>query len=98
MAQITTTPVVRQTRFLAVTGAAMFLAISTEISGNSQATAVGMLGASNQMGGVGGEALGGAFLALGGFSTVGFFCLGTVLLSAVVLQFGMSGRPSADKE
>ena len=31
-----------------------FLAISTEISGNSQATAVGMLGASNQLGGVGG--------------------------------------------
>ena len=69
-----------------------FLAISTEISGSSQATAVGMLGASNQMGGVGGAALGGAFLALGGFSAVGFFCLGTVLLSVVVLQFGMSDR------
>ena len=73
-----------------------FLAISTEISGNSQATAVGMLGASNQMGGVGGAALGGTFLALGGFSTVGFFCLGAVLLSAVVLQFGMgTARSSA---
>lgn len=72
-----------------------FLAISTEISGSSQATAVGMLGASNQIGGVGGAALGGAFLALGGFSTVGFFCLGVVLLSAVVLQFGMNPtRPS----
>ena len=69
-----------------------FLAISTEISGSSQATAVGMLGASNQMGGVGGAALGGAFLALGGFSTVGFFCLGTLLLSVIVLQFGMGGR------
>ena len=72
-----------------------FLAISTEISGNSQATAVGMLGASNQMGGVGGAALGGAFLALEGFSTVGFFCLGAVLLSAVVLQFGMSAARSS---
>ena len=72
-----------------------FLAISTEISGSSRATAVGMLGASNQIGGVGGAALGGAFLALGGFSTVGFFCLGVVLLSAVVLQFGMNPtRPS----
>ena len=75
-----------------------FLAISTEISGNSQATAVGMLGASNQMGGVGGAALGGAFLALGGFSTVGFFCLGSVLLSAVVLQFGISDRTSANRK
>ena len=72
-----------------------FLALSTEISGSSQATAVGMLGASNQMGGVGGAALGGAFLALGGFSTIGFFCLGAVLLSAVVLQFGMSPSRSS---
>ena len=72
-----------------------FLAISTEISGSSQATAVGMLGASNQMGGVGGAAIGGAALALGGFSTIGFFCLGTVLLSAVVLQFGMSPGKSS---
>ena len=69
-----------------------FLAISTEISGSSQATAVGMLGASNQLGGVGGAALGGAFLALGGFSTVGFFCFGALLLSTVVLQFGMGAR------
>lgn len=69
-----------------------FLAISTEISGSSQATAVGMLGASNQLGGVGGAALGGAFLALGGFSTVGFFCLATALISTIVLQFGMGKR------
>lgn len=69
-----------------------FLAISTEISGSSQATAVGMLGASNQLGGVGGAALGGAFLALGGFSTVGVFSFGALLLSTVVLQFGMGAR------
>ena len=74
-----------------------FLAISTEISGDSQATAVGMLGASNQMGGVGGAALGGAVLALGGFSAVGFLCVGVVLVSAVVLQFGMSGRKPSDQ-
>ena len=69
-----------------------FLAISAEISGSSQATAVGMLGASNQLGGVGGAALGGAVLALGGFSTVGFFCLIVTLLSATVLQISMSGH------
>ncbi|MCH7736994.1 MAG: MFS transporter [Chloroflexi bacterium] len=73
-----------------------FLAISTEISGSSQATAVGMLGASNQLGGVGGAALGGAVLALGGFSAVGFLCLGVALVSAVVLQLGMGGRKSSE--
>jgi len=73
-----------------------FLAISTEISGSSQATAVGMLGASNQFGGVGGAALGGVFLALGGFSTVGFFCLIVALLSAIVLQIGMSGHKASE--
>ncbi len=73
-----------------------FLAISTEISGRSQATAVGMLGASNQLGGVGGAALGGAFLALGGFSTVGFFSFGALLLSTVVLQFGMGARKPSE--
>jgi MFS family permease len=73
-----------------------FLAISTEISGNNQATAVGMLGASNQLGGVGGAALGGAFLAVGSFSTVGFFCLVTVLISTVVLQFGMGTRKTQE--
>ncbi len=73
-----------------------FLAISTEISGRSHATAVGMLGASNQLGGVGGAALGGAFLALGGFSTVGFFSFGALLLSTVVLQFGMGTRKPSE--
>ncbi len=81
------------TTFISV-GWPTFLAISTEISGSSQATAVGMLGASNQLGGVGGAALGGAFLALGDFYTVGFFCLATVLISAVVLQLGMGIRPT----
>ena len=74
-----------------------FLAMSTEISGNSQATAVGMLGASNQLGGVGGAAFGGAVLALGGFSTVGFFCLIAAILSAAVLQVCMNGSKPVDQ-
>ncbi|MDA1127599.1 MAG: MFS transporter [Chloroflexi bacterium] len=73
-----------------------FLAISTEISGSSQATAVGMLGASNQLGGVAGASLGGVVLALGGFSAVGFFCLGATVVSAVVLQFTMGDRKPQD--
>jgi len=56
-----------------------------------------MLGASNQMGGVGGAALGGVVLALGGFSAVGFLCLGVALVSAIVLQFGMSARKPSDQ-
>ena len=74
-----------------------FLAMSTEISGNSQATAVGMLGASNQLGGVGGAAFGGAVLALGGFSTVGFFCLIAAILSAAVLQVCMNGSKPVEQ-
>ena len=49
----------------------VMLTFSTEISGQSRATGVGMLGASNQSGGVGGAALGGVLLATSGFSGVG---------------------------
>jgi len=52
---------------------------------------------SGRMGGVGGAALGGAVLALGGFSAVGFLCLGVALVSAIVLQFGMSARKPSDQ-
>ena len=72
-----------------------FVAIGTEISGNSRVTAIGMLGTINQLGRVGGVALGGVVLAIGGFSAVGFFCLIVALLSAAVLQIGMnSNRPT----
>ena len=43
--------------------------------------------------------VGGAVLALGGFSAVGFLCFGVALVSTIVLQFGMSGRkPSVNDE
>ena len=72
------------------------MAIGTEISGNSWVTAIGMLGIINQLGRVGGAALGGVVLAIGGFSAVGFFCLIVALLSAAVLQIGVNGNRPAD--
>ncbi|MQG40488.1 MAG: MFS transporter, partial [SAR202 cluster bacterium] len=45
----------------------VMIAVCTEISGNSRATGVGLLGVSNQTGAVGGAALGGLLLAFSGF-------------------------------
>ena len=47
------------------------------------------MGASNRMGGVVGAAMGGAFLAIGGFSAIGIFCLATVIFSALVTRLAM---------
>lgn len=55
-----------------------------------------MLGTINQLDRVGGAALGGVVLAIGGFSAVGFFCLIVALLSAAVLQIGMNSNRPAD--
>jgi predicted MFS family arabinose efflux permease len=63
----------------------VFITFATDIAGPSRATAIGMMGASNRMGGFLGSALGGAFLAIGGFSAVGIFCLATVAVSALVM-------------
>jgi hypothetical protein len=53
--------------------------------------AVGVMGASNRMGGFVGSAMGGAFLATGGFSAVGVFCLGPVGISTLVMRLAMRG-------
>jgi len=67
----------------------VFITFATDVSGPSRATAIGMMGASNRMGGFAGSALGGAFLAVGGFSAVGIFCLGAVVVSALVMRLVM---------
>ena len=67
----------------------VFIAFATDIAGPSRATAIGMMGASNRMGGFIGSALGGAFLAIGGFSAVGIFCLATVAVSALVMRLAV---------
>jgi predicted MFS family arabinose efflux permease len=61
------------------------IAVCTEISGNSRATGVGLIGVSNQTGAVGGAALGGLLLAVSGFPGIGYLCLGAVVFSAVVI-------------
>ena len=64
----------------------VFITFATDVSPQSRATAIGMMGTSNRLGGVVGSALGGAFLALGGYSAVGIFCFATVLASALIIR------------
>jgi predicted MFS family arabinose efflux permease len=62
----------------------VFMTFGTEISGRSRATSVGLLGASNQVSGVCGAAIGGMLLAWFGFPGIGYLCLGTVAVSFVI--------------
>ena len=50
-----------------------------ELAGRSKATATGIMGASNQLGGVGGS-------SLGGFPLVGVLCMGAALVGAAVIR------------
>ena len=65
----------------------VLITVITEVSSQSRATGVGLLGVSNQTGAVGGAALGGYLLAAGGFPGVGYLCLGAVVFSVVVIVF-----------
>lgn len=67
----------------------VFITFATDVAGQSRATAVGMMGASNRLGGVGGAAVGGAFLAIGGYTAVGVLCLGAVAFSSLVMLLAM---------
>jgi len=70
-------------------GFPVLLTFSTEISSQSRATGVGLLGFSNQSGGVGGAAFGGVLLAASGFPGIGYLCLGVVAFSALVVGLFM---------
>ncbi len=61
------------------------IAMSTEVSGESRATGVGLMGLTNQLGGMGGAALGGILLAKVGYEAVGFMCLGMTVVSALAV-------------
>jgi len=65
----------------------------TELAGPSTATALGLFAASNQLGAVGGSAIGGLALALGGFSMLGVFCLAVAAVAATVLRFKVRESP-----
>ena len=60
------------------------VAASTEYSGESKATGVGLMGLSNQTGGVLGGAVAGALLAGVGYEAIGYLCIGASALSALL--------------
>ena len=66
---------------------------STEYSGESKATDVGLMGLSNQSGGALGAAGAGAFLAGVGYEAIGYLCLGVTIASALLaVLFGRQLR------
>ncbi len=67
----------------------VFITFATDLAEQSRATAVGMMSTSNRLGGVVGASVGGAFLAIGGYQSIGFFCLAAVLFSATVMRLFM---------
>jgi len=67
----------------------VFMTFGREVSGRSRSTAVGLLGASNQVSGVCGTAVGGVLLGWFGFPGIGYLCLGTVAVSSVISDLFM---------
>ncbi len=66
------------------------VAASTEHSGESKSTGVGMMGLSNQLGGVLGAAISGVLLASAGYGGIAYLCLGATVVS--VLAAVLFGR------
>ena len=84
--------------FLSVTFPVM-VAASTEYSGESKATGVGLMGFSNQGGGVLGAGIAGVLLASTGYGGIGYMCLGVTIVSALLTslfgrQFGETAGQS----
>ena len=61
----------------------LLVAASTEYSGESKATGVGLMGFSNQSGGMLGGAIAGALLANVGYEAIGYLCLGVAVVSSL---------------
>ena len=73
----------------------VLLTASTEYSGESRATGAGILGLSNQGGGMIGAAIAGALLANTGYAGIGYLCLGVSVLGALMTSlFGRQFRES----
>ena len=71
----------------------LLVAASTEYSGESKATGVGLMGFSNQSGGMLGGAIAGALLANVGYEAIGYLCLGVAVVSSLVaIVFGRQLR------
>ena len=77
----------------------ILVSASTEYSGESKATGVGLMGFSNHAGGALGAGIAGALLAATGYVGVGYMCLGATIASALMMslfgrQFGESAGQS----
>ena len=73
------------------------VAAGTEHSGKSTATGVGMMGLSNQLGGVLGAAIAGWLLASTGYEGIAYLCLGAAIVSALTAGlFAKQLRTGAD--
>ena len=71
----------------------LLVAASTEYSGESKATGVGLMGFSNQSGGMLGGAIAGALLANVGYEAIGYLCLGVTVASSLIASvFGRQLR------
>ena len=73
----------------------VLVSASTEYSGESKATGVGLMGFSNQAGGALGAGIAGALLASTGYVGVGYMCIAVTIVSALMTnlfgrQFGES--------
>ena len=68
----------------------ILVSASTEYSGESKATGVGLMGFSNQAGGALGAGIARALLASTGYVGIGYMCLGVMIVSA--LMTGLFGR------
>ena len=74
----------------------ILIAASTEYSGESKATGVGLMGFSNQAGGMLGAAIAGALLASVGYVGIGYMCLTVTIISALLTSlFGRQFAESA---
>ena len=62
----------------------ILITASTEYSGESKATGVGLMGFSNQTGGMLGAAIAGALLASVGYVGIGYMCFGATMVSALL--------------
>ena len=71
------------TGFLSI-GFPALVSASTEYSGDSTATGVGLFGLTNQLGGVLGAAVAGVILATSGYSGISYLCLGAGAVSVLV--------------
>ena len=59
--------------------------LTAELSGESRATANGLLATSNQLGVIGGGSVAGLVLAVGGFASIGVFCVASGALAAIIV-------------